>query len=92
MHHALGIHELVENICDHLLRCYPKDSKVSPGLNAFARTSKFFLGPALDQMWMKQYTLINVFNCMPSDLWAEPNGEDVFRLIRPITAADWSAL
>lgn len=71
MHRSLRIPELVEMICDHLLESYPKTSTVFPSLNAFARTSKFFLGPALDSMWTKQYTVLNFCNCMPPDLWDE---------------------
>ncbi|KAJ7699335.1 hypothetical protein B0H17DRAFT_1177129, partial [Mycena rosella] len=87
MHRALDILELVEMICDHL----QSEPKRLPDLNAFARTCKFFLFPALDLMWEKQYVLINLVKCMPSDLWAETaEGEhSVFNLLRPITPADW---
>ncbi|KAJ7457000.1 hypothetical protein FB451DRAFT_1510406 [Mycena latifolia] len=88
MHHALQILELVEMICGNLLQPDSEKSTRFPDLNAVARTCKFFLGPALSLMWRKQYTLINLFKCMPADLWEEAE-KDVFTLVRPITPSDW---
>ncbi|KAJ7108239.1 hypothetical protein C8R44DRAFT_885003 [Mycena epipterygia] len=90
MHRTLRIPELVEMICDHLLEFYPNTSTVFPSLNAFARTSKFFLDPALDCIWKKQYTLLNFVNCMPSDLWLKTRDGEGLRLRRPIAPADWA--
>ncbi|KAJ7910793.1 hypothetical protein B0H13DRAFT_596220 [Mycena leptocephala] len=90
VHRCLDVVELVEVICSELrqLRGGMK------ALAALARTCKKLQGPALDRLWYHQYTLDNIFGCMPADLfetYEEPGGPGItrMRLVRPILLGDW---
>ncbi|KAJ6517141.1 hypothetical protein DFH09DRAFT_250004 [Mycena vulgaris] len=94
MHRSLGIVEIVELICAHLQGGYLTDD-ARKDCAALARTSKHFHGPALDILWSKQDTLVNVLKCLPSNLWEEETvsprswATPQFRLIGTVNPADW---
>ncbi|KAF8146049.1 hypothetical protein K438DRAFT_529611 [Mycena galopus ATCC 62051] len=96
MHRSLDIAEIRDSIfaqlqddkdyCDyHLSEKYLAARKI---FAALARTCKSFRDPALDLLWQKQETLVNVFKCLPSHLWQiQDNG--YFRLKGDIFQKDW---
>lgn len=72
MHRALGIPELVDLICAQLGTEGPGGllgNDVAHALSAFSRTSKMFCNPALNVLWRRQDTILNLLRCMPDDLW-----------------------
>ncbi|KAJ7136228.1 hypothetical protein C8R46DRAFT_614441 [Mycena filopes] len=70
MHPALQIVEVVELICAEVV---PPDHEfcvhVSQALSRLARTSSIFLDPALNLLWRRQDTIVNLLRVMPDDLW-----------------------
>ncbi|KAJ7019944.1 hypothetical protein C8F04DRAFT_1051322 [Mycena alexandri] len=60
-------------------------------LNGAEQTCQAFQEPALDLLWNSQYTVMNVLNCMPDDIWEmldDADSEEV-RLKRPVLPSDW---
>jgi hypothetical protein len=86
---VLKIAELVGIIFSHLDRTPHQDSGA---LAALARTSTGFQHTALDALWRTQYTLMNLINCMPSDLWEKVENKLVSNLRARITSGDPSYL
>ncbi|KAJ7657198.1 hypothetical protein DFH06DRAFT_1409344 [Mycena polygramma] len=64
MHRALQIFELIHLICGHL-----RESEHA--LCRLACVCRLLSGPALDNLWAKQDTLMNILRCMPDDLWED---------------------
>ncbi|KAJ7141747.1 hypothetical protein C8R43DRAFT_1071635 [Mycena crocata] len=87
MHCGLKITEIVELICEQVgmdrMRCSHVGLLDSRTLSILARTSHFFLNPALDVLWRHQNTIVNLLRCMPKDLLK------IYELQRAITSADW---
>lgn len=74
MHCSLCIPEIVSLIfyetldgAEQSLNHLNRDSAQT--LAGLARTCKAFRDPALDLLWKSQYTVMNVLNCMPGDIW-----------------------
>jgi hypothetical protein len=74
MHRSLCIPEIVSlifyetlNGAEQSLNQLNRDSAQT--LAGLARTCKAFQDPALDLLWKSQYTVMNVLNCMPGDIW-----------------------
>ncbi|KAJ7939798.1 hypothetical protein B0H13DRAFT_1850565 [Mycena leptocephala] len=100
VHRGLGILEIVEMICSQLDSNRPQSlpADASHALSALARSSKFFLNPALNVLWRHQDTVADLLKCMPDDLWditeSEKDEEDeeegtAIRLQRIAKASDW---
>ncbi|KAJ7807031.1 hypothetical protein B0H13DRAFT_2686562 [Mycena leptocephala] len=96
MHRSLCIPEIVSlifyetlNGAEQSLNQLNRDSAQT--LAGLARTCKAFQDPALDLLWKSQYTVMNVLNCMPGDIWEvldDTDAEEV-RLKRPVLPSDW---
>ncbi|KAJ6507476.1 hypothetical protein DFH09DRAFT_281158 [Mycena vulgaris] len=80
MHRSLHILEIVTMISHEI------DHK---SLSSFARACTMFRDPALDVLWMRQDTLMNLLRCMPEGIWDESNEEGDWTLHRPVLPADW---
>ncbi|KAJ7218390.1 hypothetical protein GGX14DRAFT_695672 [Mycena pura] len=67
------------------------NSDTAQTLAGLARTCKAFRDPALDLLWKSQYTVMNILNCMPGDIWEVPDDTDAeeVRLKRPVLPSDW---
>ncbi|KAJ6541062.1 hypothetical protein DFH09DRAFT_1322913 [Mycena vulgaris] len=103
MHRALHVPEIVAMICREIIpsnesglwRSGWSSSDTLATLATTARTCKTFGGPALDLLWMNQLTLKSLLNCMPEDVWAEPDSDDDeeedngMGLARAVLPADW---
>lgn len=61
MHPSLRIPEIVRMICTLLTA--PAE------LAAMARTCNLFSDAALDVLWRRQDSILNLIRCMPPDLW-----------------------
>ncbi|KAJ6472336.1 hypothetical protein C8R47DRAFT_1295781 [Mycena vitilis] len=96
MHRCLGIQEVVRLILTHLTPPF-LSSEESRTLAALATTCTMFHEPALDILWRRQDTPINLLNCMPADLFDVRTTQQshagisrgIIRFRRPIMAADW---
>ncbi|KAJ7776890.1 hypothetical protein DFH07DRAFT_936793 [Mycena maculata] len=90
-HRSLRIPEVVNQICSQL------DSVPGAGaatLATLARTSSLFHDAALDALWSRQNTLMNLIYCLPSDLFEYQDlrflfGTGLLTINRPIIASDW---
>ncbi|KAJ7617016.1 hypothetical protein B0H17DRAFT_1340988 [Mycena rosella] len=93
MHDCMKIEELVQMIFAHLELPIWGSNADSTALAALARTCTIFCSPALDLLWAKQETLVNLLRCMPTDLIeiTPPTAvsESKITLLRPIRARDW---
>ncbi|KAJ6517390.1 hypothetical protein C8R47DRAFT_960735 [Mycena vitilis] len=58
-------------------------------LASVARACKMFCDPALDELWKEQDTLYNIVQCMPQDVWEEPDEDGGMTLARPVVPTDW---
>ncbi|KAJ7141305.1 hypothetical protein C8R44DRAFT_866933 [Mycena epipterygia] len=91
MNQCLGIREVVEMICSQLDPALGKTD--SAALASLARTSHLFSNPALDVLWEKQCTLLNLCQTFPSDLFYTvlqgELGVRIRELNRPVVATDW---
>ncbi|KAJ7729764.1 hypothetical protein B0H16DRAFT_1893780 [Mycena metata] len=104
MHRSLRIPEVIGMICSQLkpvswIRGGESD------LAVLARTSTVFHDAALDVLWGRQETLMNLIRCMPADLWEGVSqsaevlnylrsffGQPGVTQSRPIVASDWDRL
>ncbi|KAJ6534387.1 hypothetical protein B0H19DRAFT_1272099 [Mycena capillaripes] len=102
MHRALCIPEIVELICaqykPYALGPIKKDA--FRALSVLGRTSKMFSDPALNELWSRQESMVQLLKCMPDDLWditQQTEGTDEvdglvyisIHLRRSITSSDW---
>ncbi|KAF7374264.1 hypothetical protein MSAN_00309400 [Mycena sanguinolenta] len=91
MHRALQIPELVQLVCAKLYPRFPRASALQ-SLYSLAQVCRIFSAFALDCLWARQDTLVNILLCMPADLW-EVNGSGRQRRLRArraIEPADWT--
>ncbi|KAJ7495527.1 hypothetical protein FB451DRAFT_1077167 [Mycena latifolia] len=96
-HRVFGIPELVDLVCAQV-SLQPDESYGHDGalanLAVLARTSTaIFQSLALDHLWKRQDTILNLLRCMPDDLFDmteenEDGGIDI-RLLRSVTSTDW---
>ncbi|KAJ6480586.1 hypothetical protein C8R47DRAFT_1136238 [Mycena vitilis] len=86
MHAGLGIPEIVDLIVSALnVDCETGD------LAALSRTNVIFSEPALDVLWKKQGSIMNLIRCFPADLWGSraemPDGS--WSVPRELVPSDW---
>ncbi|KAJ7463518.1 hypothetical protein B0H11DRAFT_2053195 [Mycena galericulata] len=103
MHRALGIVEIVDQVCRHFgvdmwTIYHPATARgdASRALSVLARTSVVFQDSALNVLWRHQDSIVNLLKCTPDDLWniSESKGiyeatDLVIRLQRTIVYKDW---
>ncbi|KAJ7610746.1 hypothetical protein DFH06DRAFT_1147988 [Mycena polygramma] len=86
MHAGLEIPEIVDLIVSAL----DTDCE-TPDLAALSRTSIIFSEPALDVLWKKQGSIMNLIRCFPADLWESraemPDGS--WSVPREFVPSDW---
>ncbi|KAF8152694.1 hypothetical protein K438DRAFT_2079242 [Mycena galopus ATCC 62051] len=99
MHRSLNIAEirdsifaqiplLSQNVPSYMSEAYRAGCK---SFAALARTCKSFQDPALDFLWRNQYTLVNVFKCLPSHnhLWQIQDDGDLKLRANRTSREDW---
>ncbi|KAJ7278357.1 hypothetical protein C8J57DRAFT_1576859 [Mycena rebaudengoi] len=87
MHPALEIAEIVELICNSIQPSdYEYPWRRQFWLLALAKTATTFTHSALNCLWERQSTLVNVLHCLPADLLSDTGGS--FHLLRPVTQSD----
>jgi hypothetical protein len=74
MHNALGIHEILFDIFNHVCAITAADGStkkpnLNPSLVALARTCRAFQEPALDALWLQLDDLTPLLRCLPEDVW-----------------------
>ncbi|KAJ7481388.1 hypothetical protein B0H11DRAFT_1225892 [Mycena galericulata] len=103
MHRALGIVEIVDQVCRHvgadMWTIYPPATArgdASRALSVLARTSVVFQDSALNVLWRRQDSIVNLLKCTPDDLWNISESEDLYEatdlvihLQRTLVYKDW---
>ncbi|KIJ13760.1 hypothetical protein PAXINDRAFT_116679, partial [Paxillus involutus ATCC 200175] len=104
MHNALGIHEILFDIFNHVCAITAADGStkkpnLNPSLVALARTCRAFQEPALDALWLQLDDLTPLLRCLPEDVWvlsaveeASQDRTEVFGIRRPLNESEWGIL
>ncbi|KIJ58173.1 hypothetical protein HYDPIDRAFT_34429 [Hydnomerulius pinastri MD-312] len=92
MHRCLSIDEILTTICQHafnILKPEPKSRELRDRrtLARLARTSRYFLEPALNVLYYEINDLLWLIKCMPDDLWVVNGKQLSFK--RPMEQSDW---